>query len=297
MKATFQELESILGCKIEKVDKPKKQASDDETLIKTSRGKFIRIHRKLNPLETNLVQRWIEDSASDSVDSEALILIDPKGFEQDVVQQKYPVTLWRILYKDNYEEVHEILESAFESGRIINLSPQESVVFVTQDEMTPIELLGMLESDALTRAKIVIGNVLYHAYEVYDGYRQLVELTELSQLLREKAQIITYDTFMFPLLVNKLKRTKSSQHSELTLLEDVLKHHIKPVGDLELEQTALIFFDNNLNISETANQLFIHRNTLIYRLNKLENITGYDIRKFNDALNYYLCYLSDKLHK
>lgn len=297
MKATFQELESILGCKIEKVDKPKKQTSDAETLIKTSRGTYIRIHRKLNPLETSLVQRWIEDNASDSVDSEALILIDPKGFEQDDVHQKYPVTLWRILYKDNHEEIHEILASAFESDRIVNLNPQESVVFVTQDEMTPIELLGMLESDALTRAKIVIGNVLYHAYEVYDGYRQLVELTELSQLLREKAQIITYDTFMFPLLVNKLKRTKSSQDSEHTLLEDVLKHHIKPVGDLELEQTALIFFDNNLNISETANQLFIHRNTLIYRLNKLENITGYDIRKFNDALNYYLCYLSDKLHK
>ena len=80
-------------------------------------------------------------------------------------------------------------------------------------------------------------------------------------------------------------------------MEGSLEHHIRPVGDFELEQTALIFFENNLNITETANQLFIHRNTLIYRLNKLESITGYDIRKFNDAINYYLSYLADKLQK
>ena len=88
------------------------------------------------------------------------------------------------------------------------------------------------------------------------------------------------------MLIKHLKRASS----------DTNFAHARPVGDLELEQTALVFFDNNLNITETANELFIHRNTLIYRLNKLEGITGYDIRKFNDAINYYLSYLSDKIN-
>ena len=46
------------------------------------------------------------------------------------------------------------------------------------------------------------------------------------------------------------------------------------------------FFDNNLNISETARQLYVHRNTLVYRLEKLQKMTGLDIRVFDDALTF-----------
>ena len=50
--------------------------------------------------------------------------------------------------------------------------------------------------------------------------------------------------------------------------------------------TVYTFFDNNLNISETARRLYVHRNTLVYRLEKLEKSTGLDIRKFDDALTF-----------
>ena len=46
------------------------------------------------------------------------------------------------------------------------------------------------------------------------------------------------------------------------------------------------FFDNNLNVSETARQLFVHRNTLVYRLEKLQKTTGLDIRVFEDAMTF-----------
>ena len=46
------------------------------------------------------------------------------------------------------------------------------------------------------------------------------------------------------------------------------------------------FFENNLNVSETSRQLYVHRNTLVYRLEKLEKSTGLDIRKFDDALTF-----------
>ena len=50
--------------------------------------------------------------------------------------------------------------------------------------------------------------------------------------------------------------------------------------------TVFTFFENNLNISETARQLYIHRNTLVYRLEKIQKKTGLDVRVFEDALTF-----------
>ena len=52
----------------------------------------------------------------------------------------------------------------------------------------------------------------------------------------------------------------------------------------EILTTISTFFDNNLNVSETARQLFVHRNTLVYRIEKLLKTTGLDIRTFDDAM-------------
>ena len=51
-------------------------------------------------------------------------------------------------------------------------------------------------------------------------------------------------------------------------------------------QPSRSFFENNLNISETARQLYVHRNTLVYRLERLEKAIGLDIRKFDDAMTF-----------
>ena len=59
-------------------------------------------------------------------------------------------------------------------------------------------------------------------------------------------------------------------------------------GELDDETLTTInkFFENNLNVSETSRQLFVHRNTLVYRIEKLEMSTGLDIRTFEDALTF-----------
>ena len=54
-------------------------------------------------------------------------------------------------------------------------------------------------------------------------------------------------------------------------------------------QPSRSFFENNLNISETARQLYVHRNTLVYRLERLEKAIGLDIRKFDDAMTFKDC--------
>ena len=56
--------------------------------------------------------------------------------------------------------------------------------------------------------------------------------------------------------------------------------------DEETLNTLNKFFENNLNVSETSRQLFVHRNTLVYRIEKIQKSTGLDLRSFDDALTF-----------
>lgn len=64
----------------------------------------------------------------------------------------------------------------------------------------------------------------------------------------------------------------------------------KVLGDGELVSTCFSLFENDLNVSLTARKLYMHRNTLIYRLNKLKRLTGLDVRKFSDAVDFLIIY-------
>ena len=69
-------------------------------------------------------------------------------------------------------------------------------------------------------------------------------------------------------------------------MHEVFGDNIPDSLDEETLTTINKFFENNLNVSETSRQLYVHRNTLVYRLEKLQKSTGLDIRKFDDALTF-----------
>ena len=85
-------------------------------------------------------------------------------------------------------------------------------------------------------------------------------------------------------------------------IHEVFGDEIPDVFNEETTTTIQKFFENNLNISETARQLYVHRNTLVYRLERLEKVIGLDIRKFDDAvickmalmISTYLIHKSDQ---
>ena len=74
--------------------------------------------------------------------------------------------------------------------------------------------------------------------------------------------------------------------SGFTFSHEVFGEGIPEVFNEEITTTIQKFFENNLNISETARQLYVHRNTLVYRLEKIQKRTGLDVRVFEDALTF-----------
>ena len=102
-------------------------------------------------------------------------------------------------------------------------------------------------------------------------------------------------------LKEKITNLKLKSGIVYNLIKDLLPNQIKLYKDVAKSENFTIFFndeesislvlsflENNLNISETAKHVFMHRNTLIYRLDKITKLTGLDIRKFDDAMTMYI---------
>ncbi len=247
-------------------------------------------HANLNERERHLIASLVKKSLEMMQTSGKQLLLDEEGYTRYQTALEFPLKLWHISFKNNFDDVFAILKSTFANDEIVMMNHNEMIVFVTDFGHSPYELIGMIETEALTSAKIVIGDRCTHIGEIHKSYQQIIDLQKVGGQIKINEQVLRFDQMIMPYLLWKLKST--GQHD---VIESVFKNQVKKLGDEELEQTAINFFNNNLNVTETANKLYIHRNTLIYRLNKIETATGYDIRKFTDALNFYIHYLVGKL--
>ena len=106
--------------------------------------------------------------------------------------------------------------------------------------------------------------------------------------------VINYENLGIGRLIYQLPTTLCEM-----FLSEVFKRGSLESLDRETLQTIHSFFDNNLNVSETSRKLFVHRNTLVYRLEKIKKITGLDLREFDHAITFKVAlmvkkYLSSK---
>ena len=77
-------------------------------------------------------------------------------------------------------------------------------------------------------------------------------------------------------------------------MKEVFEDNVLEQLDEETLGTVNLFFENSLNISETARKLYVHRNTLVYRLEKIQRITGLDVRVFDEALAFKIALMVSK---
>lgn len=120
--------------------------------------------------------------------------------------------------------------------------------------------------------------------ELASSYEKAVETSELGKIFFPFANIWTYRNFA----LNKIL-LKSDKKLLKETLDSIVKKGSESVwDDIELMTTADAFISNSLNISETSRVLYVHRNTLMYRLDKIERETGYNLRNFADAVVFNL---------
>ena len=136
-----------------------------------------------------------------------------------------------------------------------------------------------LKNELFIKPIIGIGTVAEHLRELADSYKEAQTAIDVGKVFDTERSIINYENLGIGRLIYQLPTTLC----EIFLTEVFKKSSIDAL-DQETLFTINKFFENNLNVSETSRKLFVHRNTLVYRLEKIKKLTGLDLRQFDHAI-------------
>ena len=129
------------------------------------------------------------------------------------------------------------------------------------------------------RCVIGVSTVANHLRELADRYKEAQVAIEVGRVFEAEKSIINYENLGLGRIIYQLPTTLC----EMFLNEVFKKNPIETLDEDTLE-TINRFFENNLNVSETSRKLYVHRNTLVYRLEKIKKLTGLDLREFDHAI-------------
>ncbi len=162
---------------------------------------------------------------------------------------------------------------------------------VETEELVKIasEIEETISSELMIKTVIGIGTVAKHLRELADRYKEAQVAIEVGKVFDTEKVIITYENLGIGRLIYQLPTTLCEM-----FLQEVFKKN--PIDSLDQETLYTInkFFENNLNVSETSRKLFVHRNTLVYRLEKIKKLTGLDLREFDHAIVFKVALMVKK---
>jgi len=152
-------------------------------------------------------------------------------------------------------------------------------------DMIQQKLLGELS----LKTVIGVGTPARHLRELADKYKEAVIAIDVGKVFEADKSIISYESLGIGRLIYQLPTTLCE-----IFLSEVFKRN--PIEALDQETLFTIdkFFENSLNVSETSRKLFVHRNTLVYRLEKIKKITGLDLREFDHAIIFKVALMVKK---
>ena len=142
-------------------------------------------------------------------------------------------------------------------------------------------IVDNMHAEAMVRVRVGYGNRVNNLQDIAKSYQEAKMALEVGKIFYAEKETIAYRYLGIGRLIYQLPMSLCEM-----FIHEVFGDEIPDVFNEETTTTIQKFFENNLNISETARQLYVHRNTLVYRLERLEKVIGLDIRKFDDAMTF-----------
>ena len=159
-------------------------------------------------------------------------------------------------------------------------------------EKTASSILTYLENEGITDNRISYGTVVKEIKEVSRSYKEAKMALDVGKIFFDERAIIAYSELGIGRLIYQLPIPLCKM-----FIREIFGGKSPDDFDEETLTTITKFFENSLNVSETSRQLFIHRNTLVYRLDKLQKSTGLDLRVFEDAITFKIALMVVKYMK
>lgn len=150
-------------------------------------------------------------------------------------------------------------------------------------------IIDTLSSELVVKSYVGIGTIVDNLKDVARSYKEAQIALLVGGIFEGDKHVINYNNLGIGRLIYQLPTTLCK-----LFLKEVFKDGSFESLDQETLNTIQKFFENNLNVSETSRQLYVHRNTLVYRLDKIEKLTGLDLRKFDDAIIFKVAMLVKK---
>lgn len=203
--------------------------------------------------------------------------------------------------RDN--NVLELMRSNFGSNNkdFITAVDENNVIVVkelsdteTNEEIEKVSkgYKAFLDKEGVRNVRIAYGTVVKEIKEVSSSYKEAKMALDVGKIFFDERNIIAYSELGIGRLIYQLPIPLCKM-----FIKEIFGGKSPDEFDDETLMTIMKFFENSLNVSETSRQLFIHRNTLVYRLDKLQKTTGLDLRVFEDAITFKIALMVVKYMK
>lgn len=200
----------------------------------------------------------------------AIILFEVEADDSQLVRQ----LLSGIFTTQNGDYLSEV-----EQGGVILVKSLESNTDTAGLEQAAETAIDMLNMEAMVRARAAFGSIVMELKDLSKSYKEARMALEVGKIFYAERNLTDYNRLGIGRLIYQLPTGLCR-----IFIREIFGANEEMAFDPEVVATVTTFFENNLNVSETARRLFIHRNTLVYRIEKLQKDTGLDIRRFDDAL-------------
>ena len=180
---------------------------------------------------------------------------------------------------------------------VISVSEQDIVLVkevkrgidIKEVEKIAVNITDTLSTEFYTKVAIGISTVVDNIKDLAKAYQESQVALEVGKVFETEKNIISYENLGIGRLIYQLPTTLCEM-----FLQEVFKKGNLDSLDRETLMTIQSFFENNLNVSETSRKLFVHRNTLVYRLEKIRKLTGLDLREFEHAITFKVALMVKK---
>lgn len=188
-------------------------------------------------------------------------------------------------------KVRDFITAVDEKSIILVKEVSGTETYTDLDRIAEV-VVDMLNTEAMSAVHIAYGTIVNDIREVSRSYKEAKMALDVGKIFYSDKNVVGYSRLGIGRLIYQLPLPLCQM-----FIKEIFGTKVPDDFDDEMLSTINKFFENSLNVSETSRQLYIHRNTLVYRLDKLQKITGLDIRVFDDAITLKIALMVVKYMK